>query len=81
MSWCARDLNDDVCIAVNTARDNDAVFSEQTSDDELAGSHGDGAKDEEWATAGGVDVEEDYAGEDDEECAVEELRVSIARVV
>ena len=67
MAWSSGDFDDDVEVSADTAWDVDTVFSEDCTDHEMADSHADGSVDEKRAPPGLVNVEEDDAGEDDEE--------------
>jgi hypothetical protein len=67
MAWSSGDFDDDVEVSADTAWDVDTVFSEDSTDHEMADSHADGSVDEKRAPPGLVNVEEDDAGEDDEE--------------
>lgn len=66
MSWGAIHGDDDVGVAVYTARDVGAVSAEDAADDKLAETHAYGVVDKERTTARFIDEEENHGGEDDE---------------
>lgn len=67
MGWCACNPNKDVQVTIHAVWDVFTVFAEDTTDNELAYSHTDCTVYEEGSATGLVNVEEDDAGEDDEE--------------
>jgi len=71
MGWGTFHLDDHICVAVYAPGDEFSITAHQASDYKLTCSHSDGAEDEEMTAASLVDVEEDDAGEDDEESVLD----------